>query len=117
MGAAEWCQRAICTKDSVGIARRKSIGSGERHEIWLDERRDTARSRPARLPDDRLAAWADEAFRADEEAYMRKYELTPPQAEAIRKRLQRFQKRLAKRKEKADKQEQSNDNSKGTFPI
>lgn len=42
------------------------IGSGERHEIWLDERRDTARSRLARLPDDRLAAWADETFRAEE---------------------------------------------------
>lgn len=27
-----------------------------------------------------------EAFRADEEAYMRQYELTPPQADAIRKR-------------------------------
>lgn len=27
-----------------------------------------------------------EAFRADEEAYMRQYELTPPQAEAVRKR-------------------------------
>lgn len=27
-----------------------------------------------------------EAFRADEEAYMRHYRLTPPQAEAIRKR-------------------------------
>jgi flagellar hook-basal body complex protein FliE len=39
--------------------------------------------------------------------------LNPNSAEAIRKRLQRFQKRLAKRKEKTDKQqEQSNDNSK-----
>ena len=27
-----------------------------------------------------------EAFRADEEAYMRRYELTPPQADAIRRR-------------------------------
>jgi hypothetical protein len=41
--------------------------------------------------------------------------LNPNSAEAIRKRLQRFQKRLAKRKEKTDKQEQSNDNSKGTI--
>jgi hypothetical protein len=42
------------------------IDAGERHEIWLDDRRDDARSRPARMPDDRLAAWADESFRADE---------------------------------------------------
>jgi hypothetical protein len=42
------------------------IDAGERHEIWLDERRDSARSRSARWPDDRLADWADEAFRAED---------------------------------------------------
>jgi len=41
------------------------IGAGERHEIWVDERRDVARSRTARWPQDRLAAWADEVWRAD----------------------------------------------------
>ncbi len=41
------------------------IGPGERHEVWRDERRGTARSREARMPQDRFAAWADDRF--DEE--------------------------------------------------
>ncbi|MBP6252487.1 MAG: hypothetical protein KA387_07015 [Rubrivivax sp.] len=43
------------------------IGPGERHEIWLDTRQGTARSRVARLPGDRLAAWAETRF-AEEDA-------------------------------------------------
>lgn len=39
------------------------IGAGERHEIWVDERRDVARSRSAPWPQDRLALWADEVWR------------------------------------------------------
>ncbi|MBT9488328.1 MAG: hypothetical protein IV093_12535 [Rubrivivax sp.] len=42
------------------------IDSGERHEIWRDDRRDTARSRITRMPDDRLAAWAEENFRDED---------------------------------------------------
>jgi hypothetical protein len=41
------------------------VGAGERHEIWRDERRGGARSREARMPQDRFAAWADDRF--DEE--------------------------------------------------
>jgi hypothetical protein len=52
--------------EASGPSHLLLIGSGERYEIWLDERRAGARSRPARMPDDRLTAWADEAFRADE---------------------------------------------------
>ncbi|MCP5272424.1 MAG: hypothetical protein H6932_14535 [Burkholderiaceae bacterium] len=39
------------------------VGAGERYEVWRDERRgDTARSRVARMPQDRFAAWADDRF-------------------------------------------------------
>jgi hypothetical protein len=44
------------------------IGPGERHEIWVDARQGAARSRPARLPDDRLAAWAESRFEAEDAA-------------------------------------------------
>lgn len=43
------------------------IGPGERHEVWVDDRQGTARSRAARAPDDRLAAWAESRF-AEEDA-------------------------------------------------
>jgi hypothetical protein len=52
--------------ESSGPGHLLLIDAGERHEIWLDERRASARSRIARMPDDRLATWADEAFRAEE---------------------------------------------------
>lgn len=52
--------------EASGHGHLLMIDAGERHEIWLDDRRDGARSRPARMPEDRLAAWADEAFRAEE---------------------------------------------------
>jgi hypothetical protein len=56
--------------ESSGPGHLLLISTGERHEIWLqgdrDDRRDGARSRPARMPDDRLAAWADEAFRTED---------------------------------------------------
>lgn len=42
------------------------IGPGERHEIWVEGRRDEGRSRIARMPDDRLAAWAEAAFRDED---------------------------------------------------
>lgn len=44
------------------------IGPGERHEVWFDARQGTARSRLARMPDDRLAAWAQTRFAAEDAA-------------------------------------------------
>ncbi|MCP5285333.1 MAG: hypothetical protein H6933_10560 [Burkholderiaceae bacterium] len=39
------------------------VGAGDRHEVWRDDRRgDSARSRVARMPQDRFADWADERF-------------------------------------------------------
>jgi hypothetical protein len=52
--------------ESSGHGNLLLISSGERHEIWIDEKRDVARARTARMPDDRLAAWAEESFRAEE---------------------------------------------------
>lgn len=52
--------------ESSGRGNLVLISSGERQEIWIDEKRDLARSRVARMPDDRLASWADDVFRADE---------------------------------------------------
>lgn len=44
------------------------MGDGERHEIWIDDRAGGARSRIARMPDDRLAAWAESRFAAEDAA-------------------------------------------------
>lgn len=41
------------------------IDPGERHEVWRDDRGE-ARSRVARMPEDRLAAWADDRFDAED---------------------------------------------------
>ncbi len=50
--------------EASGHGQLLLIEPGERHELWLDDR--GARSRQARLPDDRLAAWADERFDAED---------------------------------------------------
>jgi len=42
------------------------IETGQRFEVWVDSRRDVARSRPAPLVQDRLSAWADSVWRDDE---------------------------------------------------
>ena len=53
------------------------IDSGQRHEIYIDRRRDVARSRPARLPQDRLADWAESVWRADDRDAQRHAEPAP----------------------------------------
>lgn len=54
------------------------VGAGERHEVWRDPRRgDSARSREARMPVDRFAAWADDRFDAQDLREARRHDRYP----------------------------------------
>lgn len=54
------------------------VGAGERFEVWRDDRRGgTAQSRVARMPQDRMAAWADDRFDDEDRREARRRDVVP----------------------------------------
>lgn len=58
------------------------IGPGERHEIWVEGWQETGRSRIARMPEDRLAAWAEAVLR-DEDRRVESWHYASPEIPGV----------------------------------